>query len=54
MSIVIQGIKDLIDDIASGHENISQMTVEMIYDNEVSLTPTPGSGIVLNPLLKAG
>ncbi|KAF6009471.1 hypothetical protein HII13_003550 [Brettanomyces bruxellensis] len=52
-SIVIQGIRDLIDEIASVHENIAQMTVEMIHDNEVLLTPTPGSETVLNFLLKA-
>lgn len=43
----------MIDEIASVHENIAQMTVEMIHDNEVLLTPTPGSETVLNFLLKA-
>ncbi|VEU21790.1 DEKNAAC102358 [Brettanomyces naardenensis] len=52
-SIVIQGIRELIDEIESVHENIAQMTVDLIHDNEVLLTPTPGSQTVLNFLLKA-
>ncbi|QPG74951.1 hypothetical protein FOA43_002290 [Brettanomyces nanus] len=52
-SVVIQGIRELIDEIDSVHENIAQMTVDLIHDNEVLLTPTPGSETVLNFLLKA-
>ncbi|GMM30898.1 translation initiation factor eIF2B subunit beta [Martiniozyma asiatica (nom. inval.)] len=52
-SIVIQGIRDLMDEIHSVHENIELMTVDLIHDNEILLTPTPGSSTVLNFLLKA-
>ncbi|ODV86068.1 hypothetical protein CANARDRAFT_7429 [[Candida] arabinofermentans NRRL YB-2248] len=52
-SVVIQGIRELIDEIASVHENIELMTVDLIHDNEILLTPTPGSQTVLNFLLKA-
>ncbi|GME88883.1 hypothetical protein B5S31_g3416 [[Candida] boidinii] len=52
-SVVIQGIRELIDEIVSVHENIELMTVDLIHDNEVLLTPTPGSTTVLNFLLKA-
>lgn len=52
-SVVIQGIRELMDEIAAVHENIAQMTVDLIHDNEVLLTPTPGSETVLNFLLKA-
>ncbi|KAH3668334.1 hypothetical protein OGAPHI_002088 [Ogataea philodendri] len=52
-SVVIQGIRELIDEIASVHENIELMTVDLIHENEVLLTPTPGSQTVLNFLLKA-
>lgn len=52
-SIIIQGIRDLMDEIQSVHENIELMTVDLIHDNEILLTPTPGSSTVLNFLLKA-
>ncbi|KAG7698183.1 hypothetical protein KL930_001845 [Ogataea haglerorum] len=52
-SVVIQGIRELIDEIASVHENIELMTVDLIHENEVLLTPTPGSQTVLNFLQKA-
>ena len=52
-SIVIQGIRDLMDEVQSVHENIELMTVDLIHDNEILLTPTPGSSTVLNFLLKA-
>ena len=52
-SIIIQGIRDLMDEVQSVHENIELMTVDLIHDNEILLTPTPGSSTVLNFLLKA-
>jgi translation initiation factor eIF-2B subunit beta len=52
-SLIIQGIRDLMDEIQSVHENIELMTVDLIHDNEILLTPTPGSSTVLNFLLKA-
>lgn len=52
-SVVIQGIKDLMDEISSISENIETMSVDLIHDNEVLLTPTPGSRTVLNFLIKA-
>ncbi|GME78952.1 unnamed protein product [Ambrosiozyma monospora] len=52
-SVVIQGIRELSDEISSVNENIEAMTVDLIHENEVLLTPTPGSGTVLNFLLKA-
>lgn len=52
-SVIIQGIRDLMDEIQSVHENIELMTVDLIHDNEILLTPTPGSSTVLNFLLKA-
>ncbi|CDK26750.1 unnamed protein product [Kuraishia capsulata CBS 1993] len=52
-SVIIQGIRELVDEITSVHENIELMSVDLIHDNEVLLTPTPGSETVLNFLLKA-
>lgn len=52
-STTIQGIKDLIDEISSIDEGIEAMSVDLIHDNEVLLTPTPDSQTVLKFLLKA-
>ncbi|KAI0463722.1 hypothetical protein LJB42_002727 [Komagataella kurtzmanii] len=52
-SLVIQGIRDLMDEISAVHENIELMSIDLIHDNEVLLTPTPNSQTVLNFLLKA-
>ncbi|CDR40273.1 CYFA0S04e07030g1_1 [Cyberlindnera fabianii] len=52
-SIIIQGIKDLIDEISSIDEGIENLALDMIHDNEVLLTPTPDSKTVLKFLLKA-
>lgn len=52
-SIIIQGIKDLLDEISSVDEGIESMSVDLIHDNEVLLTPTPDSQTVLQFLLKA-
>lgn len=52
-SIVIQGIRELVDEIEAVHDNIAPMAADLIHDNEVLLTPTPGSETVLNFLLNA-
>lgn len=52
-SIIIQGIRDLIDEISNIDEGIEAMSVDLIHDNEVLLTPTPDSKTVLKFLLKA-
>lgn len=52
-SIIIQGIRDLIDEISNIDEGIEAMSVDLIHDNEILLTPTPDSKTVLKFLLKA-
>ncbi|EDK42600.1 conserved hypothetical protein [Lodderomyces elongisporus NRRL YB-4239] len=52
-SIIIQGIRDLIDEITNMNENLESMSVDLIHDNEILLTPTPASDTVLHFLLKA-
>lgn len=52
-SVIIQGIRELIDEVSSIHENIETMSVDLIHDNEVLLTPSSGSKTVLNFLLQA-
>ncbi|KAH3685639.1 hypothetical protein WICPIJ_003386 [Wickerhamomyces pijperi] len=52
-SAIIQGIKDLIDEISSIDEGIESMAIDLIHDNEILLTPTPDSQTVLKFLLKA-
>lgn len=52
-SVIIQGIKDLIDEISSINEGIESMAIDLIHDNEILLTPTPDSQTVLKFLLKA-
>ncbi|KAI5951655.1 GCD7 [Candida jiufengensis] len=52
-SILIQGIKDLVDEISTVNENLETMSVDLIHDNEILLTPTPTSDTVLHFLLKA-
>lgn len=52
-SIIIQGIRDLIDEISNIDEGIESMSVDLIHDNEILLTPTPDSKTVLKFLLKA-
>jgi translation initiation factor eIF-2B subunit beta len=52
-SIIIQGIRDLVDEISNVNDGIEHMSVDLIHDNEVLLTPTPTSETVLKFLIKA-
>lgn len=52
-SIIIQGIRDLIDEIQNVKEGIETMSIDLIHDNEVLLTPTPTSDTLLHFLIKA-
>lgn len=53
-SIIIQGIRDLIDEISNVKEEIENMATDLIHENEVLLTATPTSDTVLQFLIKAG
>lgn len=52
-SIIIQGIRDLVDEITNIHEGIENMATDLIHDNEILLTATPNSDTVLQFLIKA-
>lgn len=52
-SIIIQGIKDLVDEICNVKEELESMSADLIHDNEVLLTATPQSDTVLQFLIKA-
>lgn len=52
-SIIIQGIRDLIDEITNVNDGLENMSVDLIHDNEILLTPTPSSETVLQFLIKA-
>lgn len=52
-SIIIQGIRDLIDEISNVNEGLETMSTDLIHDNEILLTPTPTSTTVLQFLVKA-
>jgi translation initiation factor eIF-2B subunit beta len=52
-SIIIQGIRDLVDEITNINEGLENMSVDLIHDNEILLTPTPNSDTVLQFLIKA-
>lgn len=52
-SIIIQGIRDLIDEISNVKEELENMAADLIHDNELLLTATPGSDTVLQFLIKA-
>ncbi|EGV65724.1 GCD complex subunit gcd7 [Yamadazyma tenuis] len=52
-SIIIQGIRDLIDEIINVNEGLENMSADLIHDNEILLTPTPNSSTVLQFLIKA-
>ncbi|KAG5417398.1 GCD7 [Candida metapsilosis] len=52
-SIIIQGIRDLVDEISNFNDDLNNMAIDLIHDNEVLLTPTPTSDTVLHFLLKA-
>ncbi|SCV00475.1 LAME_0G09956g1_1 [Lachancea meyersii CBS 8951] len=51
--IIIQGIKDLIDEITNIDDGIQQIAIDLIHDREILLTPTPDSKTVLKFLIKA-
>jgi translation initiation factor eIF-2B subunit beta len=50
---IIEGIQEVIDEIGNMDDTIAGMSVEMIHESEVLLTPTPGSKTVLEFLLRA-
>lgn len=50
---IIEGIQELIDEITNSEENVSNMSSDMIHENEIILTATPDSKSVLKFLLKA-
>lgn len=52
-SIIIQGIRDLIDEISNVKEELENMATDLIHDNEVLLAATPTSDTVLQFLIKA-
>lgn len=52
-SIIIHGIRDLVDEINAVNENLETMAWDLIHDNEILLTPTPTSDTVLEFLIKA-
>lgn len=52
-SLIIQGIRDLIDEITNVNEGLENMSADLIHDNEILLTPTPNSDTVLRFLIKA-
>lgn len=52
-SIVIQGIRDLIDEISNVKEELENMAADLIHENELLLTATPTSDTVLQFLIKA-
>lgn len=51
--VVIQGIKDLIDEITNIDDGIQQIAIDLIHDHEILLTPTPESKTVLKFLIRA-
>ncbi|KAH3903256.1 related to Translation initiation factor eIF-2B subunit beta [Saccharomycodes ludwigii] len=51
--LMIQGIKDLIDEISNIDDGIFSIAIDLIHDREILLTPTPDSKTVLKFLLKA-
>ncbi|SCV00634.1 LAMI_0G06348g1_1 [Lachancea mirantina] len=50
---VIQGIKDIIDEVTNIDDGIQQIAIDLIHDREILLTPTPDSKTVLKFLIKA-
>lgn len=52
-SIIIQGIKDLIDEISNVKEELENMAADLIHENEILLAASPTSDTVLQFLLKA-
>lgn len=52
-SIIIQGIKDLVDEISNVKEELESMASDLIHENETLLCATPTSDTVLQFLIKA-
>lgn len=52
-SIVIQGIRDLVDEISNVKEELENMAADLIHEGELLLAATPGSDTVLQFLIKA-
>lgn len=52
-SIIIQGIKDLVDEISNVKEELESMASDLIHENEILLCATPTSDTVLQFLIKA-
>lgn len=52
-SVVIQGIRDLIDEISTVKEELESVAADLIHENEVLLAATPASDTVVQFLLKA-
>lgn len=50
---IIEGIQELIDEIGNLDDTIAGMSLDMIHENEVLLTPTPNSKTVQEFLLRA-
>ncbi|ODQ65254.1 IF-2B-domain-containing protein [Nadsonia fulvescens var. elongata DSM 6958] len=50
---IIEGIQELIEEIRNIEDSIAGMSVEMIHENEVLLTPSPNSKTVLEFLRRA-
>lgn len=51
--VIIQAIKDLIDEIMNIDDGIQQIAIDLIHDHEILLTPTPESKTVLKFLIRA-
>lgn len=52
-AIIIQGIRDLVDEISNVNDGIETMAIDLIHDDEILLTPTPNSETVQHFLIKA-
>lgn len=52
-SIIIQGIKDLVDEISNVKGELESMASDLIHENEILLCATPTSDTVLQFLIKA-
>ncbi|KAA8912673.1 hypothetical protein TRICI_003391 [Trichomonascus ciferrii] len=50
---IIEGIQELIDEIDNHDDTIGAMSLDMIHENEVLLTPTPESKTVKDFLIRA-
>lgn len=50
---IIEGIQELIDEIDNMDDTIAGMSLDMIHENEILLTPTPGSRTVRDFLIRA-